>query len=89
MPIYLNKLTFKLKNYSLRKGVLYLQKKSKIYNIEKVCIGNTIEILNNPKYNNYMMRSLKFKYGKSHGCEIEITNVEEISYHGQTNQKFN
>ena len=88
MPIYLNKLTFKLKNYSTKKGTLFLQKKEKEYTTKKVCLGKTLEELNNSVYNSYTINSLKNNYGKTHGCELKIIKVEPISYHGQTSKRF-
>jgi hypothetical protein len=88
MPIYYNKLTLRLRNYSIKKGELYLSKKSQQQTIESVCIGNTLETLNNKKYNSSLMKRLKERLCKKNGCEIEITKVETISHHGNTVQKF-
>ena len=65
-----------------------LQKKEHTYKFEKVCIGNTLDIIKDKKYNNYLHKSTKLKYGRGNGCEIEFISVEEISYLGMSNARF-
>ena len=78
-----------MRNYSRKKKELCLQKKVHKISSEEICIGNDIEIINNPRYNLYLHNRLKYKYGhKTNGCEIEITEVKPISEHGYSLQKF-
>ena len=65
-----------------------LQKKEHTYRFEKVCIGNTLDIIQDVKYNNNLHNSVKLKYGKNHGCEIEFKSVEPIVCLGMSNARF-
>ena len=65
-----------------------LQKKEQIFRFEKVCIGNTLDVIQDVKYNNNLHRSTKLKYGKSNGCEIEFISVEPIINLGMSNARF-
>ena len=53
-----------------------------------MCIGNTLDIIKDKKYNNYLHKSTKLKYGRGNGCEIEFISVKEISYLGMSNARF-
>jgi hypothetical protein len=59
-----------------------------VHSSREVSIGNTIEILNNPKYNSNMLNRLKREHKKRTGCEVKIIYVEPISQCGYTNNRF-
>jgi len=53
-----------------------------------VHIGNTIEILNNKKYNNRVLNMLVKENEKKHGCILSIVAIEPIAQCGFTNKRF-
>jgi len=61
----------------------YLEKTSK-----EICIGDSVEILNNRKYNNNLIKRLHMENKGRLGCEIEITEVAPISQHGYSMVNF-
>tara|TARA_R100001244_G_C5151732_1_gene129733 strand:- start:5 stop:295 length:291 start_codon:yes stop_codon:yes gene_type:complete len=88
MPIFLNKVTFKVTRYGIKKGIQVLQKKHTIQSSNEVCIGNNLETINNPIYNEYLRGRLESKYAKTNGCIIEFISVEEINQCGYTTKRF-
>jgi len=65
-----------------------LSKKHKTINIEKCCVGDTLEVLNNKMYNEHMLEGVASEYGKTNGCLVEIIKVQKISNHGFTSKRF-
>ena len=65
-----------------------LSKKHKTINIEKCCIGDTVDMLNNETYNAHILGSIAEEHGKSYGCKIEVIEVKKISNHGFTSKRF-
>ncbi len=61
----------------------YLEKTSR-----EICIGDTVDILNDRKYNNNLMKRLYMENKGRMGCEIEITEVAPISQHGYSMVDF-
>ena len=59
-----------------------------LFKTRDLFIGNTIELLNDPKYNSNTLKRLKREHGKRTGCEINITFVEPIAQCGYTNDRF-
>ena len=79
----------KLTNYSKSKTGLSLQKKNRIFTVEKLTIGNTKEMIEDLYYNNHTISSLKDTYGSKNGCELKIIKVVPLSFHGDTSKRFN
>tara|TARA_R110002096_G_scaffold272843_10_gene466622 strand:+ start:1626 stop:1901 length:276 start_codon:yes stop_codon:yes gene_type:complete len=88
MPIYLNKLTYEIRKYTKRKNIITLSDKVNTNTSDEICLGNTVEILNNPIYNSYTLNKLNVKNTKGLGCEIKIVEVKTLTQHGFTNDRF-
>lgn len=88
MPIYFNSLTYEVRQYGKRKNEIVLTDKVSVKTSREVCLGNTLEMLNDTEFNSYLVEGLKIRNGKSLGCEIKITNVEPISQCGYTTNRF-
>lgn len=88
MPIFLNSIEYTVRRYTSRKGELVLQDKAEKFKSEEVCIGNTIEEINNPKYNDYLKRRLEAKHSKTYGAEVYFDSVEPIVQCGNTTKRF-
>ena len=88
MPIYLCVLKYKVKYYGKRKKEVVLLDKFDTKFSREVCLGNTLDVVNNKKYNEYMISRLENENAKSFGCEIEITSVEPVVQLGYTNNRF-
>ena len=65
-----------------------MKEKCEEHSSREVCIGNTIELLNDTKYNGRLLNALKREHKKRTGCEINITFVEPIAQCGYTNDRF-
>ena len=89
MPIYFSTLTYNIRYYGNKKGKLILRDKLITKSSREVHIGNTIELLNDRKYNNRLIETLKLENKKTQGCEINIVGVETIAQCGFTNSRFN
>jgi len=89
MPIYFNKLKYRVTKYSLRAGKVELQRKHTVQHSNEVCIGNDLSTLNNPKYNKHLIERLTLRVAKKEGCIIEFLSLEEITSCGHTNMRFN
>mgnify|MGYP007032519165 CR=1 FL=1 len=90
MPIYLNTLTYIVKPYGKRKGqtVLLEERRHTTRTSREVCIGNTLELVNDKMYNSYILGKLQRENKKTQGCEIEIIEVQPISQCGYTTKRF-
>jgi|21_taG_2_1085346.scaffolds.fasta_scaffold24721_3 squalene cyclase len=88
MPIYFSSVTYNIRHYGKRKGKKILLDKINTKTTNEVHIGNTVELLNNKKYNNRLLNSLKIENEKNQGCELTIINVEPIVQCGFTNYRF-
>lgn len=55
---------------------------------KQICIGDTVEIVNNKKYNNNLHKRLHMENKGRLGCEIEIIDVAPISQHGYSMVDF-
>lgn len=87
MPIYFSTLTYRVTQYVKKNKKLEL---SKPYtrSSREVHIGNTIEVLNDKKYNNRVLNMLIKENEKKHGCILSIVAIETIAQCGFTNQRF-
>lgn len=77
-----------MRYYGKKQGLTVLKEKCEEHSSREVCIGNTIELLNNPKYNSNTLNRLRREHKKRMGCEIKIINVESIVQCGYTNDRF-
>jgi len=77
-----------VRHYGKKLGKTVLKEKCLVFSNEEVCVGNTLDILNNIKYNTNMLNRLKNKHKKSLGCEVKIIGVSSISQCGYTNDRF-
>jgi len=88
VPIYFNALTYQVRQYGKRKSEIVLIDKVSVKTSREICLGNTLDMLNDPELNEYLIGRLKTSSGKSLGCEVKITNVEPISQCGYTTKRF-
>ena len=88
MPIFLNLLSYKVRRYSKRKGELILQKKEEVFTSEEICIGNTIEDVSNPKYNQYLRKRLEVRHSKTYGVEVYFISIKPLVQCGNTTKRF-
>lgn len=88
MTIYFNRVTYEIRNYTKRKNVIVLSDKVNLNTCNEICIGNTIEVLNNLIYNSYLLNRINKKHTKGLGCTIKIVEVHTVTEHGLTNDRF-
>ena len=88
MPIFLNKIHYHVRKYTKRQGVVSLSEKFTLNIKEEVCLGDSIEVLNNTVYNKSLLEKLTRYHFKGLGCEIEIVKVEPVVQCGFTNDRF-
>lgn len=88
MPICFNKLTYEIRYYGRRKGQTVLIDKAYTKTSREVCIGDTLELLNDSRYNTNLMTRLKDENKKTQGCEIKIISLEKITQCGYTQPRF-
>ena len=88
IPIYLNNLTYHVKQYGKRKGEIVIIDKVLVKTSIEICLGNTLDMLNNTEFNKYLIGRLKINNKKLLGCEIKIINVEPICQCGYTTKRF-
>tara|TARA_R110002012_G_scaffold2179_1_gene10415 strand:- start:3510 stop:3806 length:297 start_codon:yes stop_codon:yes gene_type:complete len=88
MPIYYSNVTYEIQHYGKKKGKKVLLDKKQTKTTNEVHIGNTVEMLNNKKYNNRLLNSLIIENEKSQGCRLIITKIEPIVQCGFTNYRF-
>tara|TARA_R110002012_G_C11544740_1_gene601798 strand:+ start:425 stop:709 length:285 start_codon:yes stop_codon:yes gene_type:complete len=87
--IHFNEIVYKIIPYGKRKGEKVLLKDDyQTKTSREVSIGNTLEDIQNPKYNKNLLNRLKEGYTKINGCEIEFISVNPITEHGFTNYRF-
>jgi len=88
MPIFFNTLTYSVRKYTKRKGEIVLQNKSEVFTSREVCIGKTMEDINNPKYNTYLKNRLESSYAKTYDSEVVFISVTPIVQCGYTTDRF-
>lgn len=88
MPICFNKVTYEIRYYGKRKGEKVLIDKPHKKTTREVCIGDTLELLNDSRYNVNLMTRLKSNNQKTQGCEIKIISLEKIAQCGYTQPRF-
>jgi hypothetical protein len=88
MPIFYNLVKYQVRHYGKKKGQTVLKEKHSEHSSKEVSIGDTIELLNNPIYNNNMLNRLKLKHGKRMGCEVKVIDVAPITQCGYSNDRF-
>jgi cAMP phosphodiesterase len=87
-PIYFLNLTYEVKKYIKKRGEIILSTVFTTKKSREVCIGKTIDILNNKYWNaNLMSRLTRDNQGK-YGCEINIVSFDVISELGTTTKRF-
>lgn len=88
MPICFNKVTYEIRYYGKRKGEKVLINKPYKKNHKRSLYRNTLELLNDSRYNANLMTRLKSDNQKSQGCEIKIISLEQIAQCGYTQSRF-
>jgi len=88
MQIHLNELTYKVTRYASLKGEIKLQKKFAIVKTTEICIGSSLDEINDVKYNQYLKERLSTTNSKSYGCIIEFISVNSKHFCGYTNDRF-
>tara|TARA_R110001592_G_scaffold145090_1_gene368579 strand:+ start:426 stop:722 length:297 start_codon:yes stop_codon:yes gene_type:complete len=87
-PIYFLNLTYEVKKYIKKRGEIILSTVFTTKKSREVCIGKTIDILNNKYWNaNLMSRLTRNNQGK-YSCEINIVSFDVISELGLTTKRF-
>ena len=89
MEIHLNEITYNVIPYGKRNGQTVLLENKTTTRVERyVCIGDELNIINDPKYNSNLLNTLKNLYSKGSGNKIEIIKSQSLSQHGFTNHRF-
>lgn len=86
--MYLCRIDYTYQKYRRAAKEIVLNNKTQESHSEEVCIGNTIKLLNDPRYNEYLMGRLAANQAGSLGSKIVITKVTEIIKLGLTNDRF-
>lgn len=87
-PIYLLNLNYTVRKYVMRKGKITLQPEDVNFSSIRVCIGNSIDILNDTYWNANLFSRLISDHKGKHGCEIKIKSFDVISELGLTTNRF-
>lgn len=87
-PIYFLNLDYIVKKYVMKRGSLTLQPEGILFSSREVCIGNSIDILNNTYWNANLLSRLNSEHTGKHGCEIKIKSFDVISELGLTTNRF-
>lgn len=87
-PIFFLELNYTVKKYVMRKGKITLQPESVNFLSKEVCIGNSIDILNDTYWNANLFSRLISEHKGKHGCEIKIKSFDVISELGLTTNRF-
>lgn len=88
-PIYFLCIGYSIKKYVSKNKKIVLEKSTswRIGNV--VCIGNTVEMLNDEYWNNNLLSKLHEDNKSKHGCVIKVTMIhEELSANGYTTKRF-
>ena len=88
MNMYLCRVDYTYQKYRRAAKEVVLNNKTQKSYSEEVCIGNTIELLNDPRYNQYLMGRLGASHSGALGSKIVITKVTEMVKLGLTNDRF-
>jgi len=88
MNMYLCRVDYTYQKYRRAAKEVVLNNKTQKSHSEEVCIGNTIELLNDPRYNQYLMGRLGTSHSGTLGSKIVITKVTELIKLGLTNDRF-
>jgi hypothetical protein len=88
MPLYLCLVEYTYQKYRRAAKQVVLNKKKQKAKSEEVTIGNTLELLNDKRYNTNLMNRLGRKHAGALGCEITINKVTEIATLGKTIDRF-
>lgn len=87
-PINFLNLTYEVKKNINKRGEIILSTSSITKQSREVCIGKSLDILNDKYWNgNLLSRLLKDNESK-HGCEIKIISFDVISELGFTTKRF-
>ena len=88
-PIYYLRITYAATKVVKKNNKLVLDSKKKYRSADVVCIGNTLEILNDRYWNPNLLSRLEQENVSKRGVEIEITAIhEELAYTGLTIKRF-
>lgn len=88
MNIYLCRIEYTYQKYRRAANLVVLNNKTQKAWSEEVCIGNTIEQINDSRYNKYLMERIGMHNSSKLGSKIAITKVTEIAKLGLTNNRF-
>jgi|TARA_R110002074_G_scaffold400816_2_gene597131 hypothetical protein len=88
-PIYYLRITYTATKFVKKNDSLVLDNKKKYRSADVVCIGNTLEILNDRYWNPNLLSRLEQENINKRGVEIKITTIhEELAYTGMTIKRF-
>ena len=88
-PIYFLSITYTVKRYFMRNKKLELQHSTVFHTSDEVCIGNTVDVLNNEYWNRNLLNRLKKNHQSKNGIELEVYAVhKELSSNGYTTERF-
>jgi len=72
----------------MKKGKVTLKPEGILITSREVCIGNSIDILNDKYWNANLFSRLYSEHTGKHGCEIKIESFDVISELGLTTNRF-
>mgnify|MGYP003627506407 FL=1 len=88
-PIYFLAIGYSLKKYITKNKKIVLQTSTHHAVTEVVCIGNTVEILNDEYWNKGLLSKLYQDNKSKNGCVIKVAIVhEELAMCGYTTKRF-
>ena len=88
-PIYFLRITYSITKFVKKKDLLVLENKNKYKSSDVICIGNTLEILNNKYWNPILLSRLEQENTSNRGVKVKVTTIhEELSYNGLTIKRF-
>tara|TARA_R110002073_G_scaffold222_1_gene2783 strand:- start:81 stop:377 length:297 start_codon:yes stop_codon:yes gene_type:complete len=88
-PIYYLLISYSMKKYVTKNKKIVLQTSTHHTVTDVICIGNTVEILNDSYWNKGLLSKLHGENKSKNGCVIEVSIVgEELAMCGYTTKRF-
>lgn len=88
-PIFFLCIGYSVKKYVSKNKKIVLETGTSFKTSNVVCIGNTVEVLNDEYWNSNLLSKLHEDNKSKHGCVIKVTMIhEELSVNGCTTQRF-
>ena len=88
-PIYLLRISYTVKRYFMRNKKLELQHSTVFNTSDEICIGNSVDILNNKYWNKNLLSRLEKDNQSKNGIELKVYAIyKELSANGYTTKRF-